>query len=158
MAYIAPRGVGPTAFTSDPKKRVHVLRRFQLLGETLEGGQVYDTRRAIQALRGVKGLEKTSLWLQAHRQMAGVALYASLFEPDVVRLDLHALSASHRDGPYLWNVQRIFDMPQAVALAVDRSQVVLYHDNAEVWKYPQQVAEALGRDKKRVQIRKPQAP
>lgn len=156
MAYVAPRGVGPTAFSADLKKRTHILRRFQLLGETLEGGQVYDTRRAAQALRTVKGLEKTPRWLQAHRPMAGVALYASLFEPDVVRLDLHGLPTSHRDGPYLWNVQRIFDMPQAVALAAERSQVVLYHDNAEAWHYPQQVAETLGWDKKRVQIRKPQ--
>jgi dienelactone hydrolase len=158
MAYVAPRGVGPTAFTAEPKKRTHVMRRFQLLGETLEGGQVYDARRAMQSLRTVKGLEKTPLWLQGHRQMAGVALYASLFEPDVVRLDLHQLPISHRDGPYLWNVRRVIDTPQAVALAADRSQVVLYHENAEAWQYPQQVAEALGWDKKRVQVRKLQAP
>jgi hypothetical protein len=110
----------------------------------------------MQALRTVKGLEKTPLWLQAHRQMAGVALYASLFEPDVVRLDLHALPTTHREGPYLWNVQRIFDMPQAVAMAAGRSQVVLYHDDAQAWQYPQQVAATLGWDKKHFQIRKPQ--
>jgi hypothetical protein len=85
--------------------------------------------------------------------MAGVALYASLFEPDVVRLDLHDLPVSHRAGPYLWNVQRIFDMPQAVALGAERSQVVLYHADSEAWKYPRQVAELLG---KKFQIRKPQ--
>jgi dienelactone hydrolase len=158
MAYVAPRGVGPTAFTADPKKRVHVLRRFQLLGETLEGGQVYDARRAMQSLRSVAGLEKTPLWLQGQRQMAGVALYASLFEPDVVRLDLHELPASHRDGPYLWNVRRILDMPQAVALAAERSQVVLYHGDAAAWQYPQNVAETLGWDKKKLQVRKPQSP
>lgn len=155
MAYVAPRGAGPTAFTADKGKLVHVLRRFQLLGETLEGGQVYDARRAMQSLRGVPGLAKTPLWLQGHRQMAGVALYASLFEPDVTRLDLHGLPATHRDGPYLWNVQRVFDMPQAVAVAAERSQVVLYHGDADAWQYPQQVAEALGWDKKQVQIRKP---
>jgi dienelactone hydrolase len=156
MAYVAPRGVGPTAFTADPKKHVHVLRRFQLLGETLEGGQAYDARRAIQAIRTVSGLEKAPLWLQAHRQMAGVALYASLFEPNVARLDLHDLPASHRDGPYLWNVQRIFNTPQAVALAAERSQVVLYHGDADAWKYPREVAETLSWDKKQLQIRKPQ--
>jgi dienelactone hydrolase len=154
MAYVAPRGVGPTAFTADRKKHTHVLRRFQLLGETLEGGQVYDIRRAVQALRTVPGLDKTPLWLQGHRQMAGVALYASLFEPDVVRLDLHELPATHGEGPYLWNVQRILDMPQAVAIAAERSRVALYSDDASAWEYPTQVVEALGWDKKRFQLRK----
>jgi dienelactone hydrolase len=156
MAYVAPRGVGPTAFNAGKERQIHIRRRFQLLGETLEGGQVYDARRAMQALRGVKGLEKTPLWLQGHRQMAGVALYASLFEPDVVRLDLHNLPASHRDGPYLWNVQRVFDTPHAVAMAAERSQVVLYQGDAEAWQYPQQVTEALGWDKKKLQLRKSQ--
>jgi len=154
MAYVAPRGVGPTAFNPDPKKQVQVRRRFQLLGQTLEGGQVYDVRRAIQAIRSVAGLGKTPLWLQGHRQMGGVALYASLFEPDIVRLDLHDLPVSHRDGPYLFNVQRIFDLPQAVALAAERSKVVLYQDDDAPWRYPAQVAETLGWEEKRLQVRK----
>jgi hypothetical protein len=153
MAYVAPRGVGPTAFTANAKKRPHVLRRFQLLGQTLEGEQVYDVRRAIQALKGIDDLQSTPLWLQGRQQMAGVALYASLFEPNITRLDLHDLPASHREGPYLFNVQRIFDMPQAVALAAERSKVVLYHDNAAAWEYPQTVVNTLGWDKKQLQIR-----
>lgn len=153
MAYVAPRGIGPTMTNPDPKKQVQLRRRFQLLGQTLDGGQVYDARRAVQAVRGVAGLEKTPLWLQAHRQMAGVALYASLFEPDLVRLDLHDLPKSHRDGPYLWNVQRIFDTPQAVALAAERAKVVLYQNDDQGWDYPSQVARSLGWDKKQFQIR-----
>ena len=153
MAYVAPRGVGPTAFNADAKKQIHVRRRFQLLGETLEGGQVYDARRAIQALRNVTGLEATPLWLQGHRQMAGVALYASLFETNIARLDLHDLPTSHRDGPYLWNVQRIVDTPQAVAMAAERSQVVLY--SADAWEYPSKVVVKLRWGPKQLQVRKP---
>jgi cephalosporin-C deacetylase-like acetyl esterase len=155
MAYVAPRGAGPTSFDGDAKKRVQYRRRLQLLGETLEGGQVYDVRRAVQAVKTVAGLGESKLWLQGNRQMAGVALYASLFEPGIARLDLHELPATHRDGPYLWNVQRVLDMPQAVALAADRAQVVLYTADEKAWDFPLSVAQALSGDKKRLQIRKP---
>jgi hypothetical protein len=45
-------------------------------------------------------------------------------------------------------------MPQAVAMASERSKVVLYQDDDAPWEYPAQVAEALGWDKKQLQIRK----
>jgi dienelactone hydrolase len=152
MAYLAPRGVGPTSFSGDAKKQVQIRRRFQLIGQTLQGQQVYDVRQAIKAVRSVEGFEKTPLWMQAHGPMAGVVLYASLFEPKITRLDLHGLPPSHRDGPYLFNVQRILDMPQAVALAAERSQVIVYDDEPERWDYPRQVAERLGWEK-RLQVR-----
>lgn len=153
MAYVAPRGVGPTAFNADPKKHTQVLRRFQLLGQTLESGQVYDARRAIATLRSLPAFANTPLWLQAHRRMAGVALYASLFEPDIVRIDLHDLPLSHRHGPFFFNVQRILDTPQAVAMAAERSKVVLYQDKPEGWEFPQSVGKALGWNEKQVQVR-----
>lgn len=153
MAYVAPRGVGPTAFTRDEKKYVQILRRFPLLGQTLEGMQIYDTRRAIQALRAQPAFSKTPLWLQADGRMAGVALYASLFEPEVARLDLHDLPKSHVDGPHLLNVLKTLDMPAAVALAAERSRVVLYAKEQGDWTYPQAVAQKLQWADKQVQIR-----
>ena len=60
---------------------------------------------------------------------------------------------SQREGPALFNVSRYFDLPQAVAMAAERSQVVIYQDE-EGWDYPLSVAEKLGWDAKRVQIRK----
>ena len=86
--------------------------------------------------------------------MAGVALYASLFEPDIKRLDLYDLPKTHRDGPIFLNVNRYLDMPQAVAMAAERSKVVLYQDDDAGWEYPQAVAEKLGWDAKQIQIRK----
>lgn len=153
MAYVAPRGTGPTAFDASEKAQTHVRRRFQLLGQTLEGQQVYDVRRAVQALRTLPEAEKAPLWLQAHGPMAGVALYASLFEPHIARLDLHALPASHREGPYFMNVQRVLDMPQAVALAAERSRVVLYHPDAAAWEYPVEVAKKLDWGARQIQVR-----
>lgn len=52
--------------------------------------------------------------------MAGVALYAGLFEPGVARFDLRSLPPSHHQGIALLNVLRVLDIPQAVALLFPR--------------------------------------
>lgn len=147
MAYVAPRGVGPTAFDPAPKKQTQVRRRFMLLGTSLDAMQTWDIRRAAQALRTVSSMRDVPLWLQGERQMAGNVLYASLFEPNVKRLDLWHLPKSHQQGPYYLNVLRYLDTPQAVALAAERSQVRIYQDGAEGWDYPSEVARTLGWEK-----------
>ena len=157
MAYVAPRGIGPTAWTDDPKERTHIRRRFQLLGMTLDSTRVYDIRRGIQALRSAKGMGKVPLWLQSHGNMAANTLYASLFEPDIQRLDLHDMPGSHREGPDYLNVLRFLDIPQATAMAADRSRVVIYSDEDRPWKYPAAVGTLLGWDKKQFQVRQSMA-
>ncbi|MFO0906078.1 MAG: prolyl oligopeptidase family serine peptidase [Pirellulales bacterium] len=153
MAYVAPRGVGPTAFDPSERKQTHIRRRFYLLGQTLESTQTWDVRRAIQALRTTE-LESTPLWLQSRGAMGGVALYASLFEPHIRRLDLHSLPASHRDGPTYLNVQRYLDLPQAVAMAAERSSVVLYQEDPnQGWQYARDAAARLSWDAKKLQFR-----
>jgi dienelactone hydrolase len=158
MSYVAPRGVGPTAFDQSDKKQVQNRRRYYLLGQTLDGGQVLDVHRAAAAAREVEGLSGVPLWLQSHGNMAGVSLYASLFEPDIKRLDLYDLPTTHRNGPIFLNVNRYLDMPQAVAMAAERSKVVIYVDGDPAadadWKYPRAVAEKLGWDAKQLQLRK----
>jgi hypothetical protein len=153
MAYVAPRGVGPTSFDDRPRERTHLLRRFYLMGETLESSQVWDVRRAIQALRSTPWAS-TPVWLQSADAMAGVALYASLFEPDIARLDLHRLPSSHRAGPPLLNVMRFLDTPQALALAAERSRVVVYQERpTEHWEYARETALRLDWNKKQLQFR-----
>ncbi len=154
MAYIAPRGIGPTAWDQSEKKQTQHRRRFQLLGQTLDGMRVWDVRRAAQSLREVKAMEKVPLWMQGEeRTMAGIVLYASLFEPNVARLDLWHLATSHRDGPDFLNVLRVLDIPQAVALAAERSKVRIYEMDPTGWDFPQAVAQKLEWDKNRLQIR-----
>lgn len=162
MSYFAPRAVGRTAWDSSDKKQVQNRRRFYLLGQTLEGLQALDVRRAIhmveteQERKAYKReiVAPAPLWLQSHRKMAGVALYASLFELDVKRLDLYDLPKSHRDGPIFLNVERYLDMPQAVAMAAERSKIVLYQDDDTGWEYPQSVAKALHWPEGQIQIRR----
>lgn len=161
MAYVAPRGVGPTAFNQSDKKQIQNRRRFMLLGQTLDGMQVWDIRRAIQAIRGQESeaLRTAPLWLNGERQMGGNMLYASLFEPNIKRIDLHKLPTSHRDGPYYLNVMKYLDMPQAVAMAASQSQVRVYQSDAEGkastagWEYPAGMAQKLGWDAKQLQFR-----
>ena len=155
MAYVCPRGAGPTSFAErSEKKRTHLLRRFQLLGETIESGQVWDIMQSTAALRSIPGFAKAPLSLQSQKEMATNALYASLFIPEVKQLDLHQLPASQRQGPTYLNVLRYMDVPQAVALAAERSTVAIHSENAEAWQYPRAVASALSWGEGRVQIRK----
>ena len=154
MAYVAPRGVGPTAWDQSTKKQTQHRRRFYLLGQTLDGMRTWDTRRAIQALREVKGVGKAPLWLQSERRMAGVTLLASLFEPDIARLDLYELPHSLRNGPFLLNARRFLDTPELVTIAASQSRVVLYDNDITAWKQPVTTAKNLNWGKSQFQIRK----
>lgn len=147
FATIAPRGIGPTrwaeAGTPDDN---HVRRRFALLGQTLDGQRIWDVRRGLAVLREVADLKGAPLWLQGTGDMAGLVLYASLFEADVARLDLWHPPTSHRQGPIFLNVRRVLDMPQALALALPRQVRLYVKDAAEArqWQWPVQLQEALG--------------
>jgi hypothetical protein len=142
IAFIAPRGIGPTAW--NPAKETHIRRRFMLLGQTLDGMRVWDVRRAIQTLRAIEGLGDKPLSLHARGNMAGIALYAALFEPQVNRLELHNLPESHMHGPDFLNVLRFLDVPQTVAMVAEKSQVMIRSRNREAWEYPAGVADTLG--------------
>lgn len=143
LAYVAPRGVGPTAWDQTPRKQVQHRRRFMLLGQTLDGMRVWDVRRAIQAVRGLEAIGAAPLQLSAKGPMAGVVLYASLFEPPVDRIDLRDLPTSHQDGPYFLNVLRFLNIPQAVALAAERCPISIADSNAQAFKYASDVAARL---------------
>lgn len=152
LAFFAPRGVGPTAWTADPKERTHVRRRFLLLGQSLQGVRVLDVRRAVQALRASGPLASVPLSLHAAGDSTVAALYASLAEPGIERVELTGLGASHGDGPELLNVLKTLDLPQAVALVAERCPVALRTDRPEAWTYPRAVAERLGWGQDRLKV------
>jgi len=125
LVLFAPRGVGPTAWTSDEKKQTQIRRRFMLLGQTLDGMRVWDIRRATQTVRAIKETKAKPLIMEASGPMAVNALYASLFEPGVRRLELKRLPVSHVDGPDYLNVLRVLDIPLALQLAAEQAEVKL---------------------------------
>ena len=122
MAWLAPRGVGPTAWTTNAAKRVQIRRRFMLLGQTLDGMRVWDIRQAIQALHSLDS-SPTAIHLAARNHMSINALYASLFEDSVQSLRLANAPASHREGPDYLNVLKVLDIPQALELARARIKI-----------------------------------
>jgi hypothetical protein len=147
FAYVAPRGIGPTRWTADDTpEATQVKRRFALIGQTLDGQRVWDVRRALAVLRERPDLKDVPLWLQGKNDMAGIALYAGIFEPDVARFDLWHPSASHQQGPTFLNVRRVLDMPQALALAFPKQVRLYVKDDAEAktWNWPLQLQHQLG--------------
>jgi dienelactone hydrolase len=152
MVYVCPRGIGPDAWSGDERRQTHIQRRFMLLGQTADSMRVWDIRRAIGALKHVDATAEASVTVTAQGDMAGIALYASLFESGVSRLDLVDLPQTHAKGATFLNVLRYMDMPQAVALAAERACVQLHTETAAPWQFPQSVATGLGWDREKLRI------
>ena len=128
-------------------------RRLHLLGESLESEQVWDICQAVRAARTLPRVQELPLEVKASGTMAANALYASLFVSGIARLDLGEMPASHRDGPIYLNVLRHLDLPQAVALAAERTKVDLTTPTPARWDYPTQVAGALHWSAENLRIR-----
>lgn len=160
LVYFAPRGIGPTGWRVDERKLTQINRRFMLLGQTVDGMRVWDVRRAIQTLRSLDLLKGAPIGLKGRGQMAGLALYASLFEPcppsvwraGIARLDLWHLPHSHHDGPDFLNVLRYLDIPQTLAMAAEHTPVHLYQKDDFQWQFPQAVVDKLSWPQDRFQI------
>ena len=144
LAWVAPRGIGPTAWDQTERKKIQIRRRFMLLGETLDSMRVWDIRRAIQAARSVEGMKNIPIELRGKGEMGVNCLYASLFESNLSRLALFQLPNSHREGPDYLNVLRILDIPQAAALAAEQATVHLHQSGDRGWDFPRAVAANLG--------------
>ena len=144
IVWFAPRGLGVTAWSGTPQQKVHIRRRFMLLGQTLDGMRVWDIRRAMQALRSIKQLRGAPLYVNAGGEMAGNSLYASLFEAPVAGMQLSVPRADKSWPDYL-NVMRVLNTPQAIALAADRAKVQIWPDRETVldWDYLKQVGAKL---------------
>ncbi len=150
MAFLAPRGVGPTRWSPEAKKHIQNRRRFYLLGQTWEGMQTWDIRRGMQATRSLEAFRKVPLQLSAEGQTAALTLYAALFEPPVAGLNLHKLPLSHAaEGPALLNVLRTLDIPQVLAMTAERSPVQLsaplnpFGDDPKVPQFAAETAKSL---------------
>jgi dienelactone hydrolase len=145
--FFAPRGIGPTEWTRNERERAHIRRRFALLGQTDDSARVWDTRRAIQAVRSIPSLSEIPLTISSKGRAAGWCLYASLFEPPVADLQLTDLPVDHASGPIFLNVSRILEFPQAVAMAADRSRVALRFSGTESrtgWEFARTVGTLIG--------------
>ena len=123
LAFFAPRGVEPGKWLSDPKKAIHIRRRYMLLGQTLDGMRTWDIRCAAQAVKALPEFKKTPLHVRAQGPMAVNAAYAALFQPEITKLELKAVPASQAEGPDYLNVLRVWDLPQLWTTLGERAEV-----------------------------------
>jgi hypothetical protein len=143
VAYVLPRGIGPTAWTSDQRKATHIRRRFMLLGTTLDSMRVWDIQRAISALNFYAEFQKLPIEIRAENNMAVNALYAAIFSPEVATLNLKNVPASHRAGPDYLNVLKQLDVPQALAIAAEKTSVRLETSRPPDWNFAAETARNL---------------
>ena len=154
LVYFTPRGVGLDQWNQDPRKQVQIRRRFYLLGQSLEGMQIWDIRQAIQQLKAQPEFKKANLTLKASGEAAALSLYASLFEQGISQLELSGMPTSHQQGPALLNILRFLDLPQALSMAASRIPVKLNQVDPQDWKYATEVAKQMGWQEKQLQIEK----
>lgn len=131
IAYVAPRGIGPTEWTTEAKKRTQIRRRFMQLGQTVAGMQTYDILRATIALQDFLETPELQFSLEAQHEGASWALFASLFMNNVTSLTLTDLSPCNRDAPDLLNISRLAEPPQLVLMQAARGRKLQLHNRSE---------------------------
>ncbi len=117
-----PRGVGPAAWAGDARKQAQIRRRFQLLGQTVDGMRVWDIRRAVAAMQ--ERFPGAEVVVSGTGAMAAHALHAAAFEEKSLGLELKSLPAAYRDGVDYLNVARITEIPKVLELVRTRHPVV----------------------------------
>lgn len=151
-AYITPRGVGRTAWDQDPRKQIQHQRRFYLLGQSLQGMQILDVRRGIQTLRALPACNGSKLYLGGMGEMAGVAVYAGLFEqPD--HIGISQLPKEYTDGPPLLNSSRFVSFDEVIAAAAHKSRMVLPDLMDKQIPFTRSVADQLKWDGSRIYLK-----
>lgn len=124
LVFCAPRGVGPTEWSRDERKRTQVRRRFMQLGQTAAGMQIWDVRRALMALTRVDAIGAHPLQIHATGEAGIWALYASLYQPRVHELVLEDLPTSNRDAPDLLNVSRFLELTHLLMWVTHRNDEI----------------------------------
>ncbi len=124
LVLFAPRGIGLTEWTRDATNRIHIQRRFMLLGQTQDAMRIWDLRQAIAAIREIPSFNAAPLTLRGSGNAAAWAMYASLFDQPVSGLELQNLPTSDREGIALLNVSRVIDMPSIFERAALRAKFV----------------------------------
>ena len=114
VVVLAPRGVGPTAWTRKNPPN-YVERAHALVGRTVDEGRVRDIMATAGWIAGpAKGAGRIRL---AGRGRAGIlATYAVLLGTPVEEVVAVEPTTSHRNGPIFLNVLRVIDLPEALGL------------------------------------------
>ncbi|MGD8238492.1 MAG: acetylxylan esterase [Armatimonadota bacterium] len=93
---VEPRGTGETSWGQE--LQWHIRRAAAWTGRTIAGMQVYDTLRALEAVRSLPDVDEGRVALAARGEMAAVALYAALLDGDLAALILESPPATQNEG------------------------------------------------------------
>jgi len=122
-AWLAPRGIGPTAWGGDARQQIQIRRRFMLLGQTLDGMRVWDIRRGAQFLALLLPAEARKITVRARGPLAVDTLHAALFQPEMKVLNLTALPKTAEEMPDFLNIARYVELSDVLALVRARISV-----------------------------------
>jgi dienelactone hydrolase len=137
-AWLVPRGIGPTAWTSDERERVHIRRRFALLGQTLDGMRTWDVLRGLEAVRTVAGRQDVVVTARGEGEAADWLLWGAAFDTHGV-----PISVSRPSSAVFLNGSRVLHLPELVALVLTRGPLSITLSEAEA-AFPRAIAELLG--------------
>lgn len=140
MVIFSPRGTGYNDWGANERKLIQIKRRFMLLGQTLDGMQTWDIRRAIQAVNQIYPHMRVTI--EANGNLAANALMASLYENPVDHLVLKNLPETLMKGPDYLNALKTGDLDHALGLAVERKKITLQNSPGE-WPFANAAAKAL---------------
>ncbi|MGH7194782.1 MAG: alpha/beta hydrolase family protein, partial [Candidatus Saccharimonadales bacterium] len=148
IALFAPRGLVADDHQDD-KARIQVRRRYMLLGQTLAGMQVWDIRRAAEAIRTVAGYKNGPIRCAAEGETAALAMYAAPMVLPAFSIECGGVSSDPHAGPDLLNVRRFVGLPGLAAMVAERSSVTLFQPRPEAgaghaWSFAEQLSQRLG--------------
>jgi cephalosporin-C deacetylase-like acetyl esterase len=144
------RGVGDTSWGTS--LQWHLRRASAIIGRTLASMRVWDTLRALEALRTYPGVDPERIALAARGELGAVALYAALLDGRVKVLLLedppatqNAPSRPDGTGPALemLNVLRFTDLPYVAGLLWP-TELVFVHSRPESYEWAEALYRQLG--------------
>lgn len=131
-ADIEVRGTGRTSWGQD--LQWYLRRAAMLTGRTIASMRVWDTLRALAAVRQIPEVDPNRIALAGSGEMAAVALYAALLDGQISAIILHNPPATqdapgNRNGAgdsiEMLNCLRITDLPQVAGLLFPAELVFL---------------------------------
>jgi hypothetical protein len=116
LAWFAPRGVGMNAWSGDEEAHTKIRRRFMALGQTLDGMQVWDIRRAVQMIHFVRDADVAKVEIHAGGYVGASAALAALYEPSVKKLTVMGRQKASPAPDYLgiWRMTTLEEIEAAL--------------------------------------------
>jgi hypothetical protein len=147
---IETRGTGDTSWGED--LNWHVRRATAWTGRTIASMRVWDTLRAIEAVRALPGVDASQISLAARGEMAAVALYAALLDGRLTAILLEsppatqdAASQQNGRGPAIemLNCLRYTDLAHVAGL-LHPAEIVIAGEVAPTYDWAQDLYGRLG--------------